>query len=114
MVHAPQDPKVKEAYDNLIRQTTAQYRALEAHYGCNWAEDRSRLRLQAAIVSFRGWSVQVRRRAAALLELLPASAGAWLVSAHLGLKRLGYRSFVHGLTQRQPVRVHRDDAPGDL
>jgi hypothetical protein len=30
MVHAPQDPKVKEAYDNLIRQTTAQYRALEA------------------------------------------------------------------------------------
>lgn len=30
MAHAPQDPKVKEAYDNLIRQTTAQYRALEA------------------------------------------------------------------------------------
>ncbi len=30
MPHAPNDPKVKEAYDNLIRQTTAQYRALEA------------------------------------------------------------------------------------
>jgi hypothetical protein len=29
MPHAPQDPKVKEAYANLIRQTTDQYRALE-------------------------------------------------------------------------------------
>ena len=28
MRHAPQDPKVKEAYENLIRQTTAQYQAL--------------------------------------------------------------------------------------
>jgi len=30
MKHAPQDPKVKEAYANLIAQTVAQYRALEA------------------------------------------------------------------------------------
>lgn len=30
MPHAPQDPKVKEAYENLIQQTIAQYRALEA------------------------------------------------------------------------------------
>ena len=30
MAHAPQDPAVKEAYDNLIAQTTAQYKALEA------------------------------------------------------------------------------------
>ncbi|MFN7175234.1 MAG: hypothetical protein ACK4MT_11165, partial [Thermaurantiacus tibetensis] len=30
MPHAPQDPVVKEAYENLIRQTIAQYRALEA------------------------------------------------------------------------------------
>jgi len=30
MPHAPQDQKVREAYENLIRQTTAQYRALEA------------------------------------------------------------------------------------
>jgi len=30
MVHAPQDPAVREAYENLIRQTMAQYRALEA------------------------------------------------------------------------------------
>lgn len=30
MEHAPNDPKVREAYDNLIRQTLAQYRALEA------------------------------------------------------------------------------------
>lgn len=30
MPHAPQDPAVKEAYDNLIQQTVAQYRALEA------------------------------------------------------------------------------------
>jgi hypothetical protein len=30
MAHAPQDPAVKEAYENLIQQTTAQYRALEA------------------------------------------------------------------------------------
>jgi hypothetical protein len=30
MLHAPQDPVVKEAYSNLIKQTTAQYRALEA------------------------------------------------------------------------------------
>lgn len=30
MPHAPQDPAVKEAYENLIRQTLAQYRALEA------------------------------------------------------------------------------------
>jgi len=30
MAHAPQDPAVKEAYDNLIKQTVAQYRALEA------------------------------------------------------------------------------------
>ena len=30
MQHAPQDPAVKEAYENLIRQTVAQYRALEA------------------------------------------------------------------------------------
>lgn len=29
MPHAPGDRKVKEAYDNLIRQTVAQYRALE-------------------------------------------------------------------------------------
>lgn len=29
MEHAPQDPKVKEAFQNLIEQTTAQYRALE-------------------------------------------------------------------------------------
>jgi len=29
MPHAPNDPKVKEAYQNLIDQTTAQYRALE-------------------------------------------------------------------------------------
>lgn len=29
MRHAPQDPKVKEAYQNLIRQTVAQYKALE-------------------------------------------------------------------------------------
>jgi hypothetical protein len=28
MRHAPQDPKVKEAYENLIRQTVAQYKAL--------------------------------------------------------------------------------------
>jgi hypothetical protein len=28
MPHAPNDPKVKAAFDNLIRQTTAQYRAL--------------------------------------------------------------------------------------
>ena len=30
MEHAPQDPAVKEAYANLIQQTLAQYRALEA------------------------------------------------------------------------------------
>ena len=30
MAHAPQDPAVKEAYENLIQQTVAQYRALEA------------------------------------------------------------------------------------
>ena len=30
MAHAPQDPAVKEAYENLIKQTVAQYRALEA------------------------------------------------------------------------------------
>jgi hypothetical protein len=29
MRHAPNDPKVKEAYSNLIKQATAQYRALE-------------------------------------------------------------------------------------
>ena len=29
MQHAPQDARVKEAYENLIRQTVAQYRALE-------------------------------------------------------------------------------------
>ena len=29
MPHNPQDPKVKEAFQNLIEQTTAQYRALE-------------------------------------------------------------------------------------
>lgn len=30
MAHDPQNPQVKEAYENLIRQTVAQYRALEA------------------------------------------------------------------------------------
>lgn len=30
MPHAPQDPAVKEAFENLIQQTMAQYRALEA------------------------------------------------------------------------------------
>lgn len=30
MPHAPRDPKVREAYENLIKQTVAQYRALEA------------------------------------------------------------------------------------
>lgn len=29
MPHAPQDPKVKEAYANLIKQTTAQFKALQ-------------------------------------------------------------------------------------
>lgn len=29
MPHAPQDPAVREAYENLVRQTVAQYRALE-------------------------------------------------------------------------------------
>ncbi len=29
MPHAPQDPAVKEAYENLVRQTIAQYKALE-------------------------------------------------------------------------------------
>ena len=29
MPHAPNDPVVREAYENLVRQTTAQYRALE-------------------------------------------------------------------------------------
>ena len=30
MQHAPQDPAVREAYENMIQQTLAQYRALEA------------------------------------------------------------------------------------
>lgn len=30
MKHAPNDPVVREAYENLVRQTTAQYQALEA------------------------------------------------------------------------------------
>ena len=30
MPHAPQDPAVKESYENLIKQTVAQYRALES------------------------------------------------------------------------------------
>jgi hypothetical protein len=30
MQHAPQDPVVKEAYEELIRQTMEQYKALEA------------------------------------------------------------------------------------
>ncbi|MEO8296359.1 MAG: transglycosylase SLT domain-containing protein, partial [Burkholderiales bacterium] len=29
MAHAPQDPRVKEAYENLVQQTVAQYKALE-------------------------------------------------------------------------------------
>ena len=38
-------------------------------------KDRSRLRLQPAVFSVRRRSVQIRRRAAALLELLAAAAG---------------------------------------
>lgn len=39
MPHAPQDPAVKEAYENLIRQTIAQYRALEAAGYTFWFMD---------------------------------------------------------------------------
>jgi hypothetical protein len=42
MPHAPQDPKVREAYDDLIEQTTAQYKALvDAGYKF-WFMDMSR------------------------------------------------------------------------
>lgn len=42
MPHAPQDPKVKEAYQNLIRQTLAQYSALANDGYRFWFTDLSR------------------------------------------------------------------------
>jgi hypothetical protein len=42
MPHAPQDPVVKAAFDNLIVQTTAQYRALEAAGYKFWFMDMGR------------------------------------------------------------------------
>jgi hypothetical protein len=42
MPHAPNDPKVREAYSNLIKQTTAQYRALEKAGYKFWFIDLSR------------------------------------------------------------------------
>lgn len=41
MPHAPNDPAVREAYENLVRQTTAQYRALEAAGYKFWFFDES-------------------------------------------------------------------------
>lgn len=41
MPHAPQDPAVREAYNNLIAQTMAQYRALEAAGYKFWFYDES-------------------------------------------------------------------------
>jgi len=42
MPHAPQDPKVREAYQNLIRQTLAQYNALAEDGYKFWFTDLSR------------------------------------------------------------------------
>jgi hypothetical protein len=42
MPHAPNDPKVKSAYANLIKQTIAQYKALEAAGYKFWFMDMSR------------------------------------------------------------------------
>jgi hypothetical protein len=42
MPHAPNDPKVKAAYANLIKQTIAQYKALEAAGYKFWFMDMSR------------------------------------------------------------------------
>lgn len=42
MPHDPQNPRVKEAYQNLIRQTVAQYRALEDAGYKFWFMDMSR------------------------------------------------------------------------
>jgi len=42
MPHAPNDPKVREAYENLVLQTIAQYRALERAGYKFWFMDMSR------------------------------------------------------------------------
>jgi hypothetical protein len=58
--------------------------------------------------------MQVGRCAAALLELLAATARARFVSAHLCLERAGHSPFMNSKTQRQPMRVHAQDGLGDL
>lgn len=51
-------------------------------------------------------SVQISRRAAALLELLGAPAGARIIASNLGLQRLGGVPLVDCKPKRQPVFMH--------
>ncbi len=73
MPHAPQDPAVREAYDNLIRQTTAQYQALvDAGYKF-WFMDMGREDNQAYASS--PWNAMRDIRANQTMGVFPTEEG---------------------------------------
>lgn len=73
MPHSPQDPAVREAYENLIAQTLAQYRALEAAGYKFWFMDLSREDNQAYASS--PWNAMRDMRANQQMGVFPTDNG---------------------------------------
>jgi hypothetical protein len=73
MPHSPQDPAVREAYENLIAQTLAQYRALEAAGYKFWFMDLSREDNQAYASS--PWNAMRDMRANQQMGVFPTTDG---------------------------------------
>lgn len=73
MQHTPQDPAVREAYENLIAQTLAQYRALEAAGYKFWFIDLSREDNQAYASS--PWNAMRDTRANQQMGVFPTTDG---------------------------------------
>ena len=73
MPHAPQDPKVREAYQNLIRQTLAQYNALAQDGYQFWFTDLSRPDNEAYLSS--PWNALRDIRANKQMGVFPTAGG---------------------------------------
>lgn len=73
MKHDPQNPRVKAAYKNLIKQTLAQYRALEAAGYKFWFMDMSRADNQDYVSS--PWNAMRDIRANKEMGVFPTSGG---------------------------------------
>ena len=73
MPHAPQDPKVREAYQNLIRQTLAQYNALAQDGYQFWFTDPSRPDNEAYLSS--PWNALRDIRANKQMGVFPTAGG---------------------------------------